>query len=98
MKPATVIPGYARFLAALKERVLNARNHAARAVNHGLILLYWDIGRGVVEKQEKSGWGDGVVDQLAADLRAAFPDMTGFSARNVWDMKRLFLAYSDEKI
>ena len=85
---------YAPFLAAVKERVRHARTSAAQAVNRGLILLYWDIGRAIVAKQAESGWGDAVVERLAADLRGAFPDMSGFSGRNLRDMKRMWLAYS----
>ena len=81
-------PDYPAFLAALKERILHARTSAARAVNHELVLLYWDIGRGIVEKQQTAGWGDAVVEVLARDLRAAFPDMRGFSAVNLWRMRR----------
>ncbi|MFN0159143.1 MAG: DUF1016 N-terminal domain-containing protein [Bacteroidota bacterium] len=88
-------PDYLSFLAALKERILQARTTAARAVNRELVLLYWDIGRGIVEKQQTSGWGDAVVERLAADLRAEFPDMRGFSARSIWEMKRLYLAWSE---
>jgi predicted nuclease of restriction endonuclease-like (RecB) superfamily len=91
-------PDYPVFLAGLKERILHARTSAVRAVNRELILLYWDIGRGIVEKQRKAGWGESVVERLAADLRGAFPDMRGFSARNVRDMKRFYLAYSDEAV
>jgi hypothetical protein len=86
-------PDYAAFLATLKERIVSARISAARAVNRDLILLYWDIGRGIVEKQRAAGWGDSVVEVLALDLQAAFPKMRGFSTRNLWDMRRLFEAY-----
>jgi len=88
-------PDYPACLTALKARILAARTLAARAVNHELVLLYWDIGRGIVEKQQAAGWGDAVVERLAADLRAEFPDMRGFSARSIWEMKRLYLAWSD---
>lgn len=87
-------PDYPAFLAALKERILNARTSAARAVNRDLVLLYWDIGRGIVEKQQTAGWGEAVVECLAADLRAAFPDMRGFSADNLWRMRQFFAEYS----
>ena len=63
-------------------------------MNRELILLYWDIGRGVVKKQQTLGWGDAVVEMIAADLRRAFPQMTGFSPRNVWDMRRLYATYT----
>jgi predicted nuclease of restriction endonuclease-like (RecB) superfamily len=97
MKPAPANPDYAAFLTVVKERVLLARTSAVRAVNRDLILLYWDIGRSIVEKQQTAGWGDAVVEQLAADLRGAFPDMRGFSARSIWDMKRLYMACSDRE-
>ena len=87
--------GYAVFLGDLKDRVLTARTRAARAVNHELVLLYWDIGQGIVEKQRELGWGESVVEQLGCDLRRAFPGMAGFSARNLRDMKRMYLAYAN---
>ena len=90
-------PDYPAFLAGLKERILNARITAARAINHELVLLYWDIGRGIVEKQQTSGWGDGVVERLASDLRAEFPDMRGFSADNLWRMRQFFAEYCSPK-
>ncbi len=89
---------YAKFFAGLKQRIRSAQITAVRAVNRELILLYWDIGRAIVEKQQTARWGDAVVERLAADLRAEFPDMRGFSNRNIWDMKRFYLAYSDEAI
>lgn len=95
MTKALAYPDYSFFLAALKERILHARTLAVRAVNRELVLLYWDIGRSIVEKQQAAGWGESVVERLAADLRAEFPDMTGFSARNLRDMKRMWLAYTD---
>jgi predicted nuclease of restriction endonuclease-like (RecB) superfamily len=85
---------YRQFVEELKARVVDARISAARRVNHELILLYWDIGRGIVEKQQALGWGESVVEMVAADLRQAFPSMSGFSPRNVWDMRRLYEDYS----
>jgi predicted nuclease of restriction endonuclease-like (RecB) superfamily len=85
---------YRQFIEELKARVTTARVSAARRINHELILLYWDIGRGIVEKQQALGWGESVVEMVAADLRQAFPSMNGFSPRNVWYMRRLHEAYS----
>jgi predicted nuclease of restriction endonuclease-like (RecB) superfamily len=85
---------YARFVAELKARIGAARLSAARSVNRELILLYWDIGRGIVEKQAAEGWGESVVERLAADLRAEFPDMRGFSPFNVWRMRQVYLEYT----
>jgi len=89
-----VQPDYPAFLAALKERILHARTSAARAVNRELVLLYWDIGRGISLKQQAAGWGDAVVERLATDLLAEFPDMRGFSLANLWRMKQFYLAHS----
>lgn len=86
---------YPAFLTGLKKRILHARTVAVKAVSHELVLLYWDIGRGIVEKQLSAGWGDSVVEQLAADLRDAFPDMRGLSSRNIWDMRRFYVAYAE---
>lgn len=94
MTTAPSHPDYPAFLAALKARILHARISAARAVNHELVLLYWDIGRGILEKQQTAGWGDAVVERLAADLRAAFPVMRGFSVANLWRMKQFYLAHT----
>ncbi|MFA6311078.1 MAG: PDDEXK nuclease domain-containing protein [Sterolibacterium sp.] len=93
MTKANFHADYPAFVAALKERIVHARTLAAREVNRELILLYWDIGHGIVEKQQTAGWGDAVVEMLARDLRTAFPDMRGFSSRNLWDMRRFFEAY-----
>jgi len=89
---------YRQLIEDLKARVTAARISAARAVNRDLILLYWDVGRAIVEKQQALGWGESVVEMVSADLRRAFPQINGFSPRNVWDMKRFYLAYADEAI
>lgn len=94
----TVSADYQQFIEQLKARVSDARLSAARRINQELILLYWDIGRGIVEKQKLLGWGESVVEMVASDLQQAFPSLTGFSPRNLRDMKRLYLAYSDEAI
>ena len=85
---------YAAWLGEVKSRIQSARISVARSVNRDLILLYWDIGRGIVEKQEELGWGESVVEQLSGDLMRAFPQMKGFSPRNLWNMKRFFSTYA----
>jgi predicted nuclease of restriction endonuclease-like (RecB) superfamily len=100
MKPASAdpallaAPDYREFIAGLKTRVAAAQLAAARAVNRDLILLYWDIGQGIVEKQRSFGWGEAVVETVARDLREAFPEMRGFSANNVWLMRQFYSEYS----
>ncbi len=78
---------YAGLLALVKERVRSAQYAALKVVNTELVGLYWDIGRMIVERQDAEGWGKAVVENLAADLRAEFPGVGGFSASNLWRMK-----------
>ncbi len=95
MKPAIVAPGYSAFLTDVKSRIQTARLAAGRAVNRELVLLYWDIGRGILEKQSVQDWGESVVERLSADLRTEFPDMRGFSPGNLWRMRQFFEVHSD---
>jgi hypothetical protein len=92
MKPALITPDYSAFLTEVKGRIQSARLNAGRAVNRELVQLYWDIGRGIVEKQQSLGWGDAVVESLARDIGEAFPGMRGFSASNLWRMRQFFAA------
>lgn len=86
---------YQDFLHDIKAQVAQSRIGAVRAVNRSLIGLYWSLGKMIVERQEDLGWGHAVVDQLSADLRNEFPDMTGFSSRNLWDIKRFYETYAN---
>lgn len=88
-------PTYAEFLSAVKERIRRSRLRAYRSVNRDLIDLYWSIGQGIVERQEKHGWGKSVVERLARDLRKAFPETAGFSAPNLWFMRQFYTEYRD---
>jgi predicted nuclease of restriction endonuclease-like (RecB) superfamily len=85
---------YAVVLARLKQRITAAQTRAALAVSRELIALYWHVGATIVQRQTKAGWGDAVVERLAHDLRQAFPDLEGFSPRNIWRMRAFFLAWS----
>lgn len=71
----------------LKGRIHSAQQRATLAVNRELVLLYWQIGRDILTRQASQGWGAKVIDRLAHDLRAAFPDMKGFSPRNLKYMR-----------
>ena len=95
MKPTPIAPDYTSFLTEVKDRIQSARLQAGRAVNRELVMLYWDIGRGIVEKQRTAGWGEAVVERLAADLRAEFPEMRGFSADNVWRMGQFYADHTN---
>jgi len=67
----------------IKVRVRTAQVRAALAVNRELVLLYWSIGRDILARQQKQGWGAKVIERLSADLRREFPDMTGLSRTNL---------------
>ncbi|MDX8408616.1 MAG: PDDEXK nuclease domain-containing protein [Mariprofundales bacterium] len=85
---------YGAWLSEVKSRISSARTAAAWSVNRELILLYWDIGRGIVQKQQMLGWGKSVVERLAHDLREELPGTSGFSADNLWRMRQFFSEYS----
>jgi len=87
---------YVSFLEEIKSRIITARVQAVRAVNKELINLYWDIGKSIVEKQEKYNWGNSVVEKLATDLRQEFNTIFGFSAQNLWYMRQFYLAYNGD--
>jgi predicted nuclease of restriction endonuclease-like (RecB) superfamily len=89
---------YDDFLNSLKEQVRRSRAQATLAVNQEIILLYWRIGRKISSKEQEQGWGAKVVDRLALDLKREFPEMKGFSARNIRYMKSFAEAYPDESI
>lgn len=99
MKAPAPEPGenYAALLAELQQRIRSARLQTALSVNRELILLYWSIGRDILARQQAEGWGTKVIDRLAADLRRAFPEMTGISARNLKYMRAFAEAWPAEE-
>lgn len=87
--------GYAEWLADVKARIHSAQQRAALAVNRELLALYWQLGRDILERQAAAAWGDGILDQVSADLRAAFPAMTGFSRSNLKYMRAFAEAWPE---
>ena len=77
--------------------VARAQIKAALSVNRELVLLYWGIGQAILREQEAHGWGAKIIEQLSADLKAAFPEMSGFSPRNLKYMRAFAEAYPDEE-
>jgi len=78
---------YAAWLSGLKRRIAGARQQALLAANAEQIQLYHDLGREILERLDRQGWGSKVIDRLSADLRAAFPDMKGLSTSNLKYMR-----------
>jgi predicted nuclease of restriction endonuclease-like (RecB) superfamily len=92
------VPGdYADWLAELKIRIHVAQQRATLAVNRELVLFYWQIGRDTLERQAQQGWGAKVIERLAHDLRMAFPEMKGFSPRNLKYMRAFAEAWPDSE-
>ncbi|WP_075643984.1 PDDEXK nuclease domain-containing protein [Caballeronia udeis] len=87
--------GYRRWLAELKQRVERTRLRAVTSANRELMALYWQIGREILDRPQRQGWGAGVVDRLARDQKAAFPDMRGFSLRDLKYMRSLAQVWPD---
>ena len=74
---------YKQWLIDLKTRIRQSQIKAAVKVNTELLLLYWDLGKDIVARQMETAWGSGFFEQLSKDLRSEFPDMQGFSERNL---------------
>jgi predicted nuclease of restriction endonuclease-like (RecB) superfamily len=89
---------YDALLRSLKDRIRTAQIQAALAVNQELVLLYWQIGREILSQQQQQGWGAKVIDKLAKDLRKEFPDIKGFSLRNLKYMRAFAEAYPEKVI
>ncbi len=85
---------YDVFLREVKDRIATARVRAALAVNAELVALYWQIGRMILDRQERHGWGGKVIDRLAVDLRTAFPGTRGFSRSSLHYARKLAAWYS----
>lgn len=99
-RPVSLIPapsGYIEWLIDLKDRIHRTQQRAALAVNHELVALYWYIGSEILARQATQGWGAKVIDRLALDLRNAFPDMKGFSPRNLKYMRAFAQAWPEQE-
>lgn len=90
--------GYDEFIFALKHRIQSAQIKAVSAVNAELLNLYWHIGNDILERQEKEGWGAGVIARLAQDLKTALPRQTGYSPRNLKYMRSFARLWKNPEI
>lgn len=89
---------YGVFLADIKAIVARERIKAVMTANAAMVLMYWDIGQAILLRQREEGWGARVIDRLAHDLKAAYPEMTGFSPRNLKYMRQFSEAWPDRAI
>jgi predicted nuclease of restriction endonuclease-like (RecB) superfamily len=90
---------YTSLLKEATERIHNAQDAALNAVNKELMSLYWDIGRMIIERQKGKTWGRSVVERLSSDIQKEFPGVRGFTSRNIWNMRQLYLNYrNNEKL
>ena len=89
---------YIRFIQEIKQEILKQRISMVVNANTAMICLYWRIGKAVLDKQEQEGWGAKVIDRMSRDLRSAFPDMSGFSPRNIKYMRKFAESWPDFEI
>ncbi len=85
---------YKGTLELIRQEIHSARFHVARTITREHILLYWKIGKIISEKQLEQGWGKSVVEKISGDLQKEYPESSGYSTRNLWDMRRFYVRYS----
>lgn len=79
---------YLQFIEEIKKEIQKQRVSVVMNANTSMICLYWNIGRAILKKQEEEGWGAKVIDRMSKDLKIAFPEMSGFSTRNIKYMRK----------
>jgi predicted nuclease of restriction endonuclease-like (RecB) superfamily len=89
---------YKDFLSGVKSEIRNAQIKAMVKVNKELILLYWNLGKQILEMQTRYSWGDKVIEQLSKDLQSEFPNSSGYARRNLFYMKKFYLANQDYEL
>jgi predicted nuclease of restriction endonuclease-like (RecB) superfamily len=88
---------YQNWLTGVKSKLRSVQLKAAVAVNSALLVFYWELGAEIVEKQKERTWGDGFLQQLSQDLMADFPEMKGFSKRNLEQIRRWYRFWSENE-
>lgn len=89
---------YQKFIKEIRDQIKHERFKAVMSANKSMILLYWNIGRAILERQINEGWGTKVIDRMSYDLKEAFPEMNGFSTRNLKYMRKFAECWQDIKI
>lgn len=88
---------YTKWIQDIKRRFRNAQIKAAVKVNSEQLLFNWQLGRDLVVRKAEEKWGSGIVEQVSLDLQAEFPNAKGFSARNLWNMKKWYMFYAENE-
>jgi predicted nuclease of restriction endonuclease-like (RecB) superfamily len=88
---------YTSLLQSIKEKILRVQLKAVVSVNQELLRFYWELGELIVAKQTTTAWGDGLIRQLSRDLMDAFPEMKGFSARNLKYIRQWYAFYNQQE-
>lgn len=86
---------YPEFINALIDRIKKQRISITLKANASMIGMYWSIGNAILKKQDEEGWGAKVIDRISHDIKVAFPDMSGFSPRNIKNMRRFATEWPD---
>ena len=89
---------YLKFIEEVKSEIQKQRISVVLNANSSMICLYWNIGRSILKKQEEEGWGAKIIDRMAKDLKEAFPEMSGFSPRNIKYMRKFAESWPDFEI
>ncbi len=89
---------YLQFIEEIKKEIQKQRVSVVMNANTSMICLYWNIGRAILKKQEEEGWGAKVIDRMSKDLKIAFPEMSGFSPRNIKYMRKFAQCWGDYEI
>ena len=90
--------GYFSFIKKIKKTITQQRIKTVLSANKAMILLYWEIGKAILDRQYNEGWGAKVIDRMSHDLKDEFPDMSGFSPRNLKYMKKFAKEWQDKEI
>ncbi len=89
---------YFTFIKLIKEQIVKKRLETILAANSTMIIMYWKIGNAILERQKNEGWGSKVIDRMSYDLKNEFPDMNGFSPRNLKYMRKFADTWTDFEI
>lgn len=87
---------YRDWIKSIKDKIHSAKNKVALTINQQLIELYWELGKDITTKISNSNWGSKVIDQISTDLKQEFPEMKGFSKRNLYAIRQWYLFYSEQ--